>query len=122
MFTMRICNVETVLVAHGDSQQDEDWTRTLIRLLRGALPPGSPLPQVIHARLLDGRPGEARAVVYASFTDGVGNVHCDLALTVHTHPLVPGTHRTTASTTEGRTMASQGPGGGTDRPSGTSNQ
>jgi hypothetical protein len=74
MFSMRICNADTMLVAHGQSQPGEDWSRTFIRLLRGSLPPGPPLRQVIHARLRDGRDGEA--MVLTSFTDGVGNVHC----------------------------------------------
>src|SRR3954471_18314297 len=84
VFTMRICKAaDQTLVAHGQSHPEEDWNRTFIRLLRGSLPPGAPSRQVIHARLRDGPTGGAHDVVITSFTDGNGNVHCDLPLTVH---------------------------------------
>lgn len=86
MFTMRICNASSILVAQGEGRQEEDWYQVFTRLMRGSMPPGPPSRQVIHANLRDHRNGEADIVVITSFTDGVGNVHLDLPLLVHIEP------------------------------------
>src|SRR4051812_1512861 len=89
MFTMRISNILSTQVAHGESYQGEDWERTFLRLMRGALSPGGAPRHVIHARPCDGEADGTGRRMTMSFRDGLGNVYVDVRLIVHTDPPHP---------------------------------